>query len=110
MSEGSIYNIIDQPISNHSDPFESDMNVLQIELPPTFHSSSLELPVFRRAWTPEVTKCTGGCRLTASGLKNKGKPMCRWGRKRLARSRERVRFGAFWGTYEFYKAGDGRVI
>ncbi|CAK9070476.1 unnamed protein product [Durusdinium trenchii] len=25
---------------------------------------------------PLVTKCTGGCRLTASGLKNKGKPMC----------------------------------
>lgn len=24
----------------------------------------------------EVSKCNAGCRLTASGLKNKGKPMC----------------------------------
>lgn len=26
----------------------------------------------------KVSKCTGGCRLTAQGLKNKGKPMCAW--------------------------------
>eukprot|EP00913_Durusdinium_trenchii_P003248 g3004.t1 len=45
------------------------------EISGTWSATRLDGAVLEKLIEPKVTKCTGGCRLTASGLKNKGKPI-----------------------------------